>query len=167
MSSHSSLREPAPLVDPQWLAEQRRESALRTGSRTLPSFDRYLNPAFFVPMTEDEGKKFVTLLLANVQKVRSNLAEARTGYQMDTGEWERRFGSFEDDEMLRQYAPRLFGPESVVEQLVELALADSIEPIDVFNIVLVLCDDHVLKVHLQNWGSWYRPLPDLCGWVAS
>lgn len=153
-------------VDQEWLAAERRQSALRLGSHTRPSFDRYLHPASFVPMTEGEGKDFVTRLLANVQKVRSNLAEARTAYTMDTGEWERKFGPFDEDAMLQQYAPRLFGPESVVGQLVDLALKDSIQPIDLFNIMLVLCDDHVLKIHLQDFGVFRRPLPDLGGWVG-
>lgn len=135
------------------------------GARTLPSFERYLNPASFSPMTEAEGKAFVDRLLTSVQKVRSNLSEARTGYTMDTGEWERRFGSFDEDEMLQQYAPRLFGPDSIVSELVELALKDTIAPIDVFNVMLILCDDHVLKVHLQDFGVFYRPLPDLSGWL--
>lgn len=149
------------------LSEQRRQSALRLGAQSGPSFARYLHPASFVPMTEAEGKVFVDRLLANVQKVRSNLCEARTGYTMDTGEWERRFGSFDDDEMLQQYAPRLFGPDSVVPELVELALKDTITPIDVFNVMLVLCDDHVLKVHLQDFGAFRRRLPDLAGWLPA
>jgi hypothetical protein len=161
----SSTREFAPPVSQEWLKEQRRLSALRTGSRTSPSFDRYLNPASFVEMTEAEGRQFIDLLLSNVQKVRSNLAEARTGYTMDTSEWESLYGSLDEDEHLQEYAPRLFGEHAVVEQLVDLALSKSFQPIDVFNIMLVLCDDHVLKVHLQDFGALRRRLPDLCGWV--
>jgi hypothetical protein len=162
----SSAPTHTPLVEPERLAVEKGLSTLRRGSRSLPSFDRYFNSVSFVPMTEDEGKAFVTLLLTNVQKVRSNLAEARTGYMMDTGEWERKYGSFDEDEMLQEYVPRLFGPNAVVGQLVELALADHIEPVDVFNIMLVLCDDHVLKVHLQDFGVLRRRLPDMCGWAA-
>lgn len=140
----------------------RLDSKLRAGSRTLPTFDRYSDPGSFRKMTRAEGKQLLDTIYREVQKVRSNLIEART---CGVENWEKRFGSYDDDSVLRNLAPRLFGPHSIVPHLTEIYLDPAFTPLDLYNALVMAFDDQTLKTHLLMFSSLKRQLPSLSGWA--
>jgi hypothetical protein len=140
----------------------RLDSKLANGARTVPTFDRYSRPEAFQTMTRAEGKELLDRIYREVQKVRSNLVEARTN---GIDDWEKRFGSYDDDETLRNLAPRLFGPRSIMAQLTDIYLDPAFTPLDLYNVLVMIFDDQTLKTHLMMFSGLKRQLPSLSGWA--